>query len=987
MSFGLVNAPSVFSRLMQIVLGAGFGSSGSGSSGSGGSGSEPSGAISWKQCLVYLDDVIIFSQTFQEHLNRLRAVFSRFRLANLTVKPSKCCFGKKRIKFLGHYVSEKGIKPMPEKCAAIQKFPTPTRVKDIRSFLGLTGYYRKFIKDFSKIAGPLIHLTKKDEPFAWSAECENAFQTLKNLLTTPPILAYPNYQDPYILQTDASGEALGMILSQVQEGQERVVAYAGKRLSSAEKNYSTTEKEALAVIEGLKHFDPYLRGSQVTIVTDHSALTWLLSQREPKGRIARWVCYLQQFNYTIQHKTGKKHTNADALSRIPYDNSSDSDQLVSDDAILPPEDYLFSSDPEVQLNAVQPKQPRTKLRGKRFRYQRPPYKYPDVKWTREKIRECQLRDKHIAPFIKYLEEWELDEDDKLAREVVLSCESYFCELGVLYHILDTKSTNPQKQTDEIHVCLVVPDELKHDVLTSVHGDLNAGHYGIQRTYTTLRLKYFWKGMYNDCKNWVLSCENCNTRKTPVRPTKAELHPLPPVMMNDRWAMDIVTLPLTPRGNRYVLVFTEYNSRYAEAFALQNTQATTIARVLVDEICFRYGAPQQLLSDLGANLISQVVAETCQIMGIERLFTSPYRPQTDGLVERLNSTICKNLAMYVNEKHDNWDLYLKAICYSYNTSACIESTQYSPFFVMFGREPLQPLDTVLTLPKTSREEVKETVVKVQRIREIAKENLSQRQQLMKERYDQNIYPRDFEPGELVWIYFPDVMVGGSRKFFHNWSGPYILLEKTSPTNFRVAHAHNNEQLKNQVHVNRMKPFHHRSIMPPQPSIVAEQQPHDIVHLNPRDITTLQQPTQPPQVQTSLAPNRLPVETTRSLLTAPVQQYVPGLPVVPAPVVPELPSTVHTAELPDRNDDQPTTTIREEPSQDPVLQHTQDVATDEYEINKIVKAKYDKDGTLKYLIDWKGYPSSARTYEPYENLNETAKEYVDTHDIPTSGIKKK
>ena len=209
-------------------------------------------------------------------------------------------------------------------------------MKEVRPFLGLAGYYQKFIRGFSKIAGPLIQLTKKDEPFSWTEECEHAFQTLKEKLTAPPILAYPNYQEPYILQTDASGELICMILSQMQDGKERVIAYDGKHLTLAGNNYSTTEKEALAVIQGLKHFDPYLRGSQVTIVTDYSALTWLLSQREPKGGIARWVCYLQQFNYTIQHKCGKKHLNVDALSRCQY-KDTDPDVLVPEETILPPE--------------------------------------------------------------------------------------------------------------------------------------------------------------------------------------------------------------------------------------------------------------------------------------------------------------------------------------------------------------------------------------------------------------------------------------------------------------------------------------------------------------------------------------------------------------------------------------------------------------------------------------------------------------------------
>ena len=579
MSFGLVNAPSVFTRLMTRVL----------------------QGLNWEICLVYIDDIIIFSKSFEEHLKRMRLIFDRFRSAGLTVKPKKSFFGQERIKFLGHYVSEKGIEPMEEKCKVIQNFPRPKKVKDVRSFLGLAGYYRRFIKNFSKISGPLVDLTKHETVFDWTSSCEEAFNTLKEKLMTPPILAYPDYNKPYILQTDASGESLGMILAQKQGSLERVIAYAGKRLTASEKNYSTTEKEALGVIEGLKHFDPYLRGNHVTIVTDHSALIWLLAQKQPKGRIARWIAYLQQFNYTIEHKAGKKHTNADALSRREYESSENTENVIDDEKILPP----------LRVMAAKRTPQQRARRSRRKTQQRPEYKYPDIQWTPERVRDCQCKDDAIRGMTEYLKNAKLPIDERLAREIALESSNCVLEDWILYFVLDRKSKDlhAKKQVEELHLCLVVPKELRHDVLTAMHGDLPGGHYGTQRTYTTLRLKYFWKGMYNDCKNWVLSCLSCNQRKNPVRPLKAELHPLPAVMTNERWAMDIVTLPRTERGNRYVLTFTEYNTRYVEAFALPETSSKTIARTLVDEICFRYGAPQTLLSDLGANLISEVMAET------------------------------------------------------------------------------------------------------------------------------------------------------------------------------------------------------------------------------------------------------------------------------------------------------------------------------------------------------------------------------------------
>ena len=266
-SFGLANAPACFSRLMARVL----------------------QGLNWDVALLYLDDIICFSRDFIGHLVNLRAPFERLRYANLTLKPSKCMFSRERIKFLGHIVSSKGIEPMENKCQAVRDFPQPCKVKDVCSFIGLAGYYRKFIKDYSKIAAPLTDLTKREKSFQWSDSCEQAFQTLKQKLTTAPILAYPDYQKDYILYTDASSSAIGMVLSQEYDGRERVISYGGKKLNPAEQKYSTTERECLGVIVALKHFEHYLKGVHVTIVTDHAALKWMVSQNEPRGRISCWL--------------------------------------------------------------------------------------------------------------------------------------------------------------------------------------------------------------------------------------------------------------------------------------------------------------------------------------------------------------------------------------------------------------------------------------------------------------------------------------------------------------------------------------------------------------------------------------------------------------------------------------------------------------------------------------------------------------------------
>ena len=302
-------------------------------------------------------------------------------------------------------------------------------------------------------------------------------------------------------------------------------------------------------------------------------------------------------------------------------------------------------------------------------------------------------------------------------------------------------------------------------------------------------------------------------------------------------------------------------------------------------------------------------------------------------------------MYVSADHRDWDLYVRAVCYGYNTSVCIDSTQYSPFFIMFGREPYYPLDTVLPqltdLPST----VSEHVLQLAHAREVAMSNVKECQHVIKKKYDRNANSDPLQPGELVWIFFPEINVGGSPKLFHNWSGPYLLTEKISPTDFKVAQAHDQKPLKNPIHVNRMKRFHHRSVVPPTPENLQQitQVRHDVTDLHETDQVAFLEPT--------------PLST--------VAQF---------PLPREDQSTSQTdLELPDPPVPRPSVNKNVSPS--------------EFEINKILRARYDKDGKLEYLIDWKGYPASERTYELLENLNETARQYVQTHKIPITGHKQK
>jgi len=295
MPFGLTCATSVFQRLIDCVL----------------------CGLSYFTCFVYLDNVIVFGRSFEKQLYRLDEVFVRLRSTKLKLKPSKCSLFQRSVEFFGNVVSENGIAMQDEKIFAILDWPPCRNVTEVRSFMGLTGYYRSFVKDFSIIASPLYDLMKKKVTFCWTPQCQQAFDELKYRLMTGSILSLPKDDGTYILDTDACDTGLGAVLSQIQSGEERVIAYALRTMSAAERKYETTRKVLLAVVYRLKQFRQYLLNRHIVIRIDHAALSWLRRTPDPMPQLARWLTLIEQYDYEVAHCPGKRHGNVDGLSRKP----------------------------------------------------------------------------------------------------------------------------------------------------------------------------------------------------------------------------------------------------------------------------------------------------------------------------------------------------------------------------------------------------------------------------------------------------------------------------------------------------------------------------------------------------------------------------------------------------------------------------------------------------------------------------------------------
>ena len=385
MPFGLCNAPATFQRLMENVL----------------------AGLARDKCLIYLDDILVIGRSLEEHLSNLREVFARLQRAGLKLQPTKCRLLKREVEFLGHVVSRQGVGADPRKIAAVTEFPRPKELRALRAFLGLTSYYRRFVPYFSAVAQPLYALTRKDNPFDWSSECETAFTHLKALLTRSPILAYPRFGEEFLLETDASGVGLGAFLSQEQPDKTiRPVAFASRTLQQHEKNYGISELEGLGVVWAVKHFRHYLYGHRCTVFTDHEALKSLLNTAQPSGKLARWGMALQELDLKIEYRPGKNNGRADALSRYPV-------SLLASDC--------FSTQTAAVVANVDASDS------------------PAKSGEENTLAERQQDDPSLAVILAYLQKRELPEKEEVARELVLGESRYTVIDGVLYRVEQDKT--------------------------------------------------------------------------------------------------------------------------------------------------------------------------------------------------------------------------------------------------------------------------------------------------------------------------------------------------------------------------------------------------------------------------------------------------------------------------------------------------------------------------------------------------------------------
>ena len=794
-AFGLTSMVATFQRLMNLVL----------------------SGLSWKMCLCFLDDVIVFSDTFENHLSRLGLVLDRIRAAGLKLKPEKCSLFRSRVKFLGFYVSQNGLEVDPERTRAIREYGQLKSTADVRTFCGLVSYYRRFIKDCASLCAPLNELLRANTPFVWNERREKAFQTLKDRLCSAPVLALPRDEGKYVVDCDASAYSVSSILQQEQDGQLRVISYASRSLSKAERQYCVTRRELLGVIFSLLVHRQYLLCRHFVIRCDHSALTSLLKCREPLGQQARWMDLIAEFDFEIVYRPGLSHRNADALSRRPcarehgcdpciqcskrgLDFDSDETLPKSEVAELPVNCNSISSGVfAVKTRSANP----APVIAENLQIE------SEMNWTPAILAAEQRSDPVIAPVIDLMLKTSgpptQSDLNNLSSETLQLCfqwDSLKLFTGVLYR----EFVNPNGSVECYQ--LVTPDSLKNKLITYAHASVTAGHWSANKTYENLRRVAYWLKMRSHIAKEVSKCEQCNRFKRADKTRHAPLQEWPASRPWQRGHVDLSGMFVpSNRGERYILSVIDYFSRYLILIPIRDKSALTVARALVDKVYSRFSMFEIEASDCGNEFWNDVRLNIHRLLSIQSVRTVSYRPNLNSVVEISHKSINSMIAKVVSSNQRDWSEKLPFIELAYNCSIH-SSTGYSPFFLVFGRHPNLPLDFVSQSPRAEMykdyDDYTEQVEK--RMREafnFVRQNIKTSFDRNKRIYDSRVKELQFSPGDLVWFYKPRFRTRLSRKWQCLTTGPVVVVRRVNLANYVLQRSLKSKPFI--TNVDRMRPY--------------------------------------------------------------------------------------------------------------------------------------------------------------------------------------
>ena len=739
MPFGLTNAPASFQRMINNVLRKNLD----------------------KFVVVYLDDILIFSETEEEHQKHVHEVLQTLQDAKLLVDPEKSIFHVQEVEFLGHIIRPNEVHMSPDKISAITEWPTPKTVKDVQSFVGLANYYRRFIKDFGKLAGPMTDLTRKDAKFEWTTKCQTAFEEIKNRVTSKPVLCTFDPTKPVELETDSSDFALGAQIGQRDDkGRLHPIAFYSYKLKGAELNYPIYDKEFLAIIKACKTFRHYLLGGthKTKIYTDHKNISHFTTTQELNARQMRYAETLSEFDVEIIHRKGSENGRADALSRrSDYDTGKE---------IVRGKIFDINQEGNLvlrQLNAV-------------F--------------------NIAYEHSHYDKILNWVEK-NIQTDDDIPE----GC------------------TMENSRTPVYRDKIWIPTELRKEILKEIHEHPMTGHKGLRKTLEIIQRTYDYQGIKKDAAEVTHECDVCNKSKAARHKPYGELQPLP--VAERPWetiALDfIVKLPESRKpGTKEtydsILVITDKFTKYGHFIPYQEaSSAETLAYVFLQHIVANHGLPENIISDRGTTFTSTFWKGLMSQLGSKSKLSTAYHPQTDGQTERLNQTLEQYLRCYVNYEQNDWVQRLPVAQFAYNNSIA-EATGTTPMYANYGMHP-KASHEVKTGPLNNKAMLERE--KMQSLHQAMKKELQFVNERMSKYYNRKrLKGPIFKRGDMVYLIRRNIRTTRPNdKLDFKKLGPFEVLEKISTSNYKLS-----LPAKAKIH-----PVFHVSLLEPAP-VGARKQHH-------------------------------------------------------------------------------------------------------------------------------------------------------------------
>ena len=955
--FGLRNLPFAFSKLLNTIF---F-------------------TIRGKFMEFFLDDIIIYSADFMEHIKHIEEVLERLRMANLTASPAKTFLCKKEVRYLGYMLSKDGVATTDDNVCKIKNFPIPNKQKHVRMFLGVCNFFRHFVKDYGKIAKPLYDLTKKQQgKFVWTDSANKALETLKHKLTTTPILAYPNLEskERLILCIDSSSIGIGYLLSQFQPTgpdnklMERPISYGSTPLSGAQRKMGSTDLELSGVCFALKKLDCWLRGTKFKLITDHKSLTYLMAKRidEMKPAVARKVIFLQQYDFEMVHKMGRSIFYVDNLSRWTRDDVDNEYEDIEPE-INVIHDNIVQKQTPLDLNELGLK---------------------DV--TLDKVRVLQKHDMFFNGMYQYLDSGVLPRDKTIARRIKTHKELYVIDNNLLYHIWTSRSAHI------VHKQLCIPVELRRTVLSILHDTKLAGHKSVNKMFHEAISRIFWNSMYRDMQDYVSSCKICleaNRGKPPHIPMKASELPIRPF---HKIAIDVLRIPTPSRGYQYILVIVDLFSRLVIAEPTKRKSAKHIIGLLYSKFILKFGFFKELLiqSDNGTEMCNAYSAALYKLLGIHSITTSYYKPNSNGIVEKQNSQILGLLRRYVKDNPKKWATSLDYVTYVINSSVC-ESTKKTPFSLVFGLDTVNILDLCFPdheeiVPKNMQQAYHYWFENLTSLRKLAQQNMIITKQTQKIQYDKKARDHLFKLNDKVLIKIKALKDGEDYKLSPKYKGYYTIEKFIGDTNV-ILKDQNGKTLAKSVYINDLKKFSDRNVIN-NTMIESEYDSDDTIidgaagdhqeeAVDDRDITqeevTVDTQKEVPVSQrmtqdgvgASQAPEGLDdmdVEEDNGNVRPEVQEE-------------DLDQSLPFSQLDDRALQRECDVETDGVAEDCSREDSQTENTGYEKIKKVYRKKVMPSGDIQYYLSWADYPAKKyRCWVSRSDLSDELKKFVDNKKLP-------